>query len=289
MSTIASLNIAIKADASQAKKELKDSAKAVSDFGSLALDGVKYLAATAVAAAAGMAYLVHKSMEEVNTLGNLADKLGIASSQLSSIEYAARNSGVELTTFTAAMLKMSSTLGRAIDGEGTARKHFAELGLTMEELVKMTPDEQFRAIATQISKLPSPAARAAAALEIFGKRGEEMAKLLGMGGEGISKLQSEADKLGITLSGIEVNEIMNARKELNNVFDVVKAFWNHLTAELSPAIEDVSKRILQWVDEIGGVGKISEFVFGLMKDGIHLVVNEWHDLMANCSFGPCGY
>ena len=48
---------------------------------------------------------------------------------------------------------------------------FGALGLSVRKLIRLSPDEQFAAVANALAKIPNPAVKAATTMQLLGKSG----------------------------------------------------------------------------------------------------------------------
>lgn len=134
-------------------------------------------------------------------LNDAASRTGIAVAQLVELSHAADLSGTNIESLQRFIAMMQKTIFGATKGVKENTDALAELGLTIGDLTGLSPDEQFKLIADRITQIQDPARKTAAALKIFGKGAAELLPLLNEGADGISRMQAEADRLGITLAG----------------------------------------------------------------------------------------
>src|SRR5262249_4483175 len=88
--------------------------------------------------------------------GNMMDmsqRTGVSVEALSELGFAAEQSGADLETLEAGLRKMAQTVTAATDGSQEAQQAFGKLGLTVGELEKLSPDEQFKLIADRLSQV----------------------------------------------------------------------------------------------------------------------------------------
>ena len=69
-------------------------------------------------------------------------------------------------------------LTEAAKGSDHARDTLFQLGLSMADLRKLSPEDQFTLIADRLSKVENTTRRAALAMEIFGRGGTELLPML---------------------------------------------------------------------------------------------------------------
>jgi hypothetical protein len=104
-------------------------------------------------------------------LSDLSDQTGETSGNLLVLQRAFDNSGVGADKVGTSLNKMQKALVEASQGSDEARDKFSNLGLSWSEMATKSPTEQLKMIAAAISALPTPAERAAASMEFFGKSG----------------------------------------------------------------------------------------------------------------------
>jgi hypothetical protein len=104
-------------------------------------------------------------------LSDLSDQTGETSGNLLVLQRAFDNSGVGADKVGTSINKMQKALVEASQGSDEAREKFSAIGLSWSEMAAKSPTEQLKMIAAAISALPTPAERAAASMEFFGKSG----------------------------------------------------------------------------------------------------------------------
>jgi hypothetical protein len=149
---------------------------------------------------------------------------------------------------TVSMDKLSVAVGKAAQSGDT--EAFTRLGLDFNQLLTMSPEEQFRAIAASISALPTEAERAAAAVAIFGKSGAQLVPFLATLGE----VEERAKRLGIVLSEDQVGSIAGMNDALDLVSKTFDGIIGQVTANLAPAITSIAEEFLAFVESFNGTG-----------------------------------
>src|SRR5208283_3364639 len=96
-----------------------------------------------------------------------------------------------------AVRKMQRALIQGSEENVTAEATFQSLGLSVEKLIKMKPDESFKLIASRIGEIQNPTARAGAALQVFGARtGTALLPMI----EKMGVLTKQAKEFGLEVS-----------------------------------------------------------------------------------------
>lgn len=134
-----------------------------------------------------------------DALNKMSARTGASVEALSELGFAAEQSGGNIEDVESALRTMAKNLVSTYKEAAPAADALAKLGISMDELSKLAPEDQFARIAEGISQVQHPTARAAYAMDIFGKAGQKLLPLLAGGEKDIAKLRKEAEKLGITV------------------------------------------------------------------------------------------
>jgi hypothetical protein len=107
-------------------------------------------------------------------LSDLSSRTGAAANDLLILGQALADNGVEAGQAGSIINKMQKTLGAAARGSKVAAQSIDGIGLAVADLRKLSPVQQIDAIGQAINRIPDPARRASAAMEIFGRSGGEL-------------------------------------------------------------------------------------------------------------------
>jgi hypothetical protein len=212
-------------------------------------------------------------------IAKMGRRTGVSVETLSELAYAADLSGASLETLEAGLRRMQRSIVEAAQGSQTAVDALALLGLTVENFRGLSPEQQFKLIAERISKIESPAVRAAAAMELLGRSGTQLLPLMADGARGIEALQQQARDLGLTMS----TEDAHAAEALNDTFDtlwkVLKQGVFIIGSALAPALKAASEWITStvvtttaWIKENKGlVLTLLKVAAGILAGGLALM------------------
>lgn len=161
-------------------------------------------AATAAAGAAAIAPLIGMGLafaKSGDELTKASDRTGVAVDQIASLKYAAEQSGSSLDDLQGSLLRMQKVIAAAASGNKAAVESLNQLGLSLEQLQGLSPDEQFRLIAESISKVGEAAqvdglARVKVAIEQAANTSDKARASLDAAGLSLSELgQASPDDL----------------------------------------------------------------------------------------------
>lgn len=213
-------------------KSLRSAGQAAQDLGaSIAKVGAPIAAAGGAITAAMGAALTHFA-----AVGDQLDKMslrtGVTGSALAELGFAAEQSGANIGSIESMIRKMQKTIGDAATGSKSQIEAFDQLGLSIESLQGLTPDQQFEAIGDAVGKIEDPTMRAAAAMDIFGRSGTELLPMLGS----IKSLRQEARDLGIVPAQEEIANAAKVTDAINRVRRVSMAMLFDVGAALAEPV-----------------------------------------------------
>lgn len=190
----------------------------------------------------------------------IAARTGMAVQQISTLEYAARASGIAIEAMESAIAKMQRQIVAAAGGSYEAAAGLARLGLTAQDLARLTPEQQFLRIGDALSKVANPTERAALAMELFGGAGTAMLPLLENGAEGIRKLQERAAALGSQMSEQDARAAAEFNRRLIDLREVTTNLWTTIGSAVLPALRsstilmtNITNAVRRWVDQNRGL------------------------------------
>jgi len=246
--------VEIFADDSKMMRTLAKSQIALRKWGKAAsAAGTKLIAAgTAMLAPLLAATRAYASMGAEMARG--AQKTGMAVESLSQLKYAANQSGVEFEKLETGIARMNRSILNAAQGSQQSQEAFAHLGLSVAQLSRMKPEEQFRAIAEALSKIKNPTLRSGLVQQIFGRSGTELLPLLNQGAAGIDKMMKRADELGLTMSTSAANGALAFDQKLNDLWQVVKMGVFQIGGALAPVLDTVTGYMIK------GIGVVRDFI-----------------------------
>ena len=193
----------------------------------------------------------------------MALRTGFATESLSRFKYALEIGGAELGTLEKGVKKMSMTISDAKDGLATYTREFDKIGVSVEELEGLSPEDQFMKIALAVAAIEDPMQRASSAQKIFGKAGTAMLPMLADGEEGLRKMLAEAEKF----SPIFGKEAAEAAAKLTDQMGQLKGattkvqmvIAEQLVPILIPLIDkirDIIAGISEWAKEHSGLTRV---------------------------------
>ncbi len=230
-------------DKSLFMKGLGAAKQAVTDFGGglMKIGGLIAGAGAAILGPLAGAVLQFSAMgSEIN---DLAAKTGFGVEALSEYKFAAEQTGASMEDIGTSAKKMQKLLAEAEGGSKTAAASLANIGLTVNDLKGLAPEEQFQKIADQLATIESPAQRTAAAMEVFGKSGTNLLPMV----DNLKALRQEARDLNLVPSA----EAISSADDIGDALDKVAAVGKAAVFEIGAALAPVLMPALTMVKNIG--------------------------------------
>jgi hypothetical protein len=219
---------------------------------------------------AGAAKVFASTGEELELL---SQKTGLSVEMLSAMKYAADQSGVSLET----LAKGFKGMERNIYGSGQG---FARIGVSAAQLKAMKPEEQFATLADRLSRIQNPGQRAALAMQLFGKAGEDLLPFLEHGAAGINELMATAQKMGFVWTEQDVKAAVEFQRSIKLLWFEIKNLAARIGQVLVPAFQAILNninplitRFTQWVQNNGGtINTIAALAAALIVGGAAAIV-----------------
>ena len=198
-------------------------------------------------------------------------RIGINIVELQKLQLVNEKAGETNQTLANGLQKLQRAIVEAEDGVATYADAFDKLGLKTKDLLGMSPDEQFKAVAQAMEGVGNETERTATAMDIFGNRGaglintmkglnDELAKIEAdkdimkgmLSAEQVARFEEVNDQfadLGVILKG-SVAENLEQINFLVKGFATVTTGLSRTWSGISDAIEGVALRLMTNSDEL---------------------------------------
>lgn len=190
--------------------------------------------------AGGIAALATAAAKSGAEIYDLSKRTGMSAESLSVMRYAAKQTGVEFSGFIASIAKMQRAISDAGDGSKKTVEAFKNIGVSVDLLTGKNPADQFKIISNAISKIPDPAQRTAAAMDIFGRGAAALVPLMAEGASGFDALSKRAESLGLVLSTEAVKAADEFDDAMADLSETVKRMGLEVGMAAMPVIKDLA-------------------------------------------------
>lgn len=202
---------------------------------------------------AGFAAMVARQASAARETAALASSIGVSTGRLQELQYAAKSVGLESDAMGDILKDVSDKIGDAYaNGGGEALDVINNLGLSVQDLINLRPDEQLLAISQRLNELPR-AARINA-LESLGNDLSRLLPLLENNAAGLKAAADEARDFGYALDEEQNKALVAAGNGLTRLTGFAEGFANRLTIAVAPAISQTTDNLGELNDLVSDPG-----------------------------------
>ena len=232
-------------DMKSAREELQSSMKGTVALGkSMRKAGAVMTAAGgAIVGSAGM--IVKSWAEAGDEIHKAGLRTGFSADALSRWRVVAQRSGTDLKAVETGVKRMQRSIVQLGDGLAESTRSFDRLGLSLEDIQNLAPEEQMRTIMERMADIEDPTIRAATAQEIFGRAGTQLLPVLEDGAEGLAELMKVADETGETFTEEGAKSAAEYQDAIRDMRGAVQGLVRTLAVELVP----IFRQIVDWVKD----------------------------------------
>jgi hypothetical protein len=203
----------------------------------------------ALAAKGALLAVVQSTADHAREIENTARVTGLTTAQVQELGYAAKASGVSSEELQHGLIHLARSAQEAALGSGEAAAGYYRLGIsTTGADGKVRPlGDLLSQLAQKFQQMPDGTAKAAAAVQIFGRAGAELIPFLDQGPAGIAALSAEADKLGIVMGGKTLASATRYRDAMRRMMGAVEGLKIAIADRLFPAFTKSAQQLGQWI------------------------------------------
>jgi hypothetical protein len=262
---VARLGVILGIDIAEFTKGLNSAKSLLKEFSSVAAD----------VAAAGLTAMTYKALEFSDAMSDLSDATGVSIAKILQISDALEMSGGHAEDAGKVLVKFSDNIDKAAQGSKPLQDAFARVGVSLQDLSKLSTEQLLQKATDGMSKLGDKASQTGASLALLGKgfRGTDV--------EGFNKLIQEStqefdrfadavanaadlhDKLAkrATMTGLIFTE--KVLPVLNQIFETINA-----KGGMAEDVFEAIRKVLMGLWGAGVlVGKSFEYI-GIVKDRV---------------------
>jgi hypothetical protein len=265
---VAETNIKITADTRQAEKQIDALGRSLENLQTSSADMAKALGAI-TAAAAAMGYAILQTLDSAGQLIDAAKSLGVSAVNLNQLHQAALLAGVGADTLNASLQRLNANIGEGLQkGTGPAVDALKRLNIPIRELAAQRPDQQFQTITQRLSEIESPAQRAAAAMDLFGKQGPAVLRVA----EELAKVKELTENLGLGITQRDLSALDEAGDALTELKIIWDAGIKKAVAEVAPYIVAIVNKIKEGIKDAGGFEGIWTKIKSVLNTALNIML-----------------
>lgn len=241
----------------------------IGKFGATAAKGFALVGAAALGAAAAIGVYSMGALRGLKDQGDFANALGISVKDFTELQYAAAATGAHIEDIQPALKTFGQQLGEAQQtGVGPTVDGLKMIGMSLEDISKLDPAAQFKAINKGFQSLKTPAEQAAAANLLFAEDGIKLINTLKTSPEVLAKFGKDAEKLGQSWSDADAKMAGDAVKSVDQIWGVFSGIGSKIAVGFAPIITDLATKFLDWATTSVDVGKIVSGSIDLVAMGV---------------------
>ena len=220
------------------------------------------------AAVGGLMAMANKTAETADTFDKASFRTGLQVEELQRLNYAAGQSGVELSTLEKSAKKLNDRLGEVSEGNEKSVEMFEKLGVSVRNAdgsMRSTTDIYNETI-SRLADMGDTAEATAIGTDLFGKAFTDMKPLLAAGSEGIDELKNRADELGIVMGEEAVTAGVVFGDTLADIKMSLGGVFNSVMGSLIPVIQQVLDLVLNNMPMIQSmISTLTPVLVGLLE------------------------
>jgi hypothetical protein len=221
--------------------------KAAGGIGKAAVAGIS----VGVTAVAGLTKAMTDAAKQTAAYGDTVDKMsqkiGISAEAYQEWDYVLGQNGADIGILETGMKTLASAVADAGNGTASAQKKFEQLGLSFEDLGKLSQEDMFSAVIAQLQQMPEGAERTALAADLLGKSAMELGPLLNQTAEDTQALKDQAHDLGMIMSDESVKASAGYTDAMDNLDKAFQGMKNGLADDFLPALTEVTNGLANLV------------------------------------------
>lgn len=258
MAQVSGIEVKFSADTTQFDRAVTQTETRLTKFSSFAKTSLVAVGAAGVTAATGLGLATRAALNYADEIGKMAQKVGMSTESLSRLEYAARLSDVSLGQLQVGLGQLAKNMeagSAGLDALGIS-------AMTTDGRLRST-NEVFLEVAERFASIEDGAGKTAIAMNIFGRSGADLIPLLNSGRDGLAEMATEADRLGITISGSTARSAERFNDSLTRINAALGGLTNQIAAGAAPRMADLTERMIDFYKEsniVEGVVKAIDFV-----------------------------
>lgn len=220
---------------------------AVGEKAAVVAEKTKALSAAAAGALAGIVGLTYNAAKQADEWETMSQQIGLSTEAIQKFQYASERVDVDFSTITGAITRMKGNLDST---SGVWEK----IGVQVKDQSGQYRDIEaiFFDTIKALSQIENETERDTVAMDIFGKKANELAGIIDDGGAALKELGNEAESLGLIISDEDIARMTEYDDLLEGMKSQIKAA---LVAVAIPAIEALTPIVLKLSEAIKAIAE----------------------------------
>jgi hypothetical protein len=186
------------------------------------------------------------TLEGADALDRLSKQTGVSTTAIQAFSRAARDTDVSQEAVNNGLVKFTVAVGKAEIGSKQSAAALSDLGISVRDFSKLSPDQQLEKVAQKLAAIPDPARRARDEVALFGKTGVELDQaLIKIGNEGFAPFIAHLQQLGVFLDGESIESLKRSAESFKELGDTVKGVATQFLVGLVPALQQSTDEFIR--------------------------------------------
>ena len=181
-----------------------------------------------------------KTADYGDNVDKMSQKLGLSTDGFQKWDYVLKIAGTDINSMTTGLKTLTNKIDDAVSGSSDAQEKFEKLGISMDDLSKMSREEVFEATIKGFQGMADSTERAALANDLFGRSGQNLTPLFNQTAEDTEKQLELAEKYGMVMPEAAVKASAAFEDSLTTMQMTFTGLKNRLMGEFLPAMTQVT-------------------------------------------------
>lgn len=248
-----------------------------------ALGGVALAVAAVVKVYKELIDLTTQSAAKADEILTLSQVTGLDTSTIQEMQYASQLIDVSFETIRGSMTKLKNNMQDARNGNEKLAATFKALGVSVTDASGNLRDSEdvFYDVIDALGEIDNATERDTIAMDVFGKKAEELNPLIVQGSDRMRELAEEAHSMGAVMDGEALESLGAVDDALQRLHKTQDAVKDQIATQMAPATEEFYKTMAELTQTAGkalvdsglieGLGDILISVTGLIEPLMDIV------------------
>jgi len=199
----------------------------------------------------GAAFLmaqIKRAQEFADGIEEMAKQAGLSTGALQELQQVQAQSGGSVQSFNAGMTEFTRIIGDAANGSGQAVDALKRVGITVQDLQKLSMEQLYVKASDALSKYADAGSRASVAQDLFGKSAKNSVNAFSVAADEIDRLRAAAKAAGQVL---DESTIKNAKKTK----DEMTALARVIDIQLTQAFVQAGPLLVKMAEQLADLAK----------------------------------
>lgn len=196
--------------------------------------------------------LVTETAAAGDAIDKNSQRLGMTNEAYQEWSYILSQNGADIGTLTTGMRTLTNQIDALGSGSKTAAASFEKLGLSYEDLSKLTGEQQFSLVVERLQGISDQTERNAIANDVLGRSYMDLVPLLNQSADSVENLRQRAHETGQIMTDEGVTAAVNYTDAMDTLTRSFDGFKQRIGAQILPGITEVAEGITDLVSGVDG-------------------------------------